>query len=63
MPQEVVDYVAAAGASQKSYTSIDKILPSTDVLYITRIQKEQFDSEDEYNKVKAETPFIFIQIS
>lgn len=26
-------------------------LPDTDVLYMTRIQKERFESEDEYNRV------------
>lgn len=28
-------------------------LPETDVLYMTRIQKERFESEDEYNRVKG----------
>lgn len=28
-------------------------LPETDVLYMTRIQKERFENEDEYNRVKG----------
>ncbi|CAF3872237.1 unnamed protein product, partial [Rotaria magnacalcarata] len=35
----------------KLYTSLDEILPDTDVLYMTRIQKERFTSETEYEKV------------
>jgi len=29
------------------------VLPHTDVLYVTRIQKERFESEEEYAKVKG----------
>ncbi|CAF1336207.1 unnamed protein product [Adineta steineri] len=50
MPQDIVDCVAAAGIPQKSHTSLEQILPDTDVLYMTRIQKERFDSEEEYKK-------------
>ncbi|CAM2704180.1 unnamed protein product [Rotaria socialis] len=51
MPQDVMSCVSAAGIPQKSYTSLDEILPDTDVLYMTRIQKERFTSETEYKKV------------
>ncbi|CAF0784945.1 unnamed protein product [Rotaria sordida] len=51
MPQDVMDCVAAAGIPQKSYTNLEDILPDTDVLYMTRIQKERFTSEEEYKKV------------
>ena len=33
--------------------SLEKILPQTDVLYITRIQKERFPDQAEYAKVKG----------
>lgn len=33
--------------------SLDKILPNTDVLYVTRIQKERFPDQAEYAKVKG----------
>lgn len=33
------------------YSSLAEALPETDVLYMTRIQKERFTSEDEYRKV------------
>lgn len=32
-------------------SSLAEALPETDVLYMTRIQKERFASEDEYRKV------------
>lgn len=36
---------------QEEFDSIEEALPETDVLYMTRIQKERFGSEDEYNAV------------
>ena len=33
------------------FGSLEEAVPETDVLYMTRIQKERFDSEDDYNKV------------
>lgn len=32
---------------------MESALPATDVLYITRIQKERFNSTAEYEKVKS----------
>lgn len=56
MPQEVMDKVAQAGIVQKEYSSLDEVIGFADVLYVTRIQKERFDSEEEYLAVKS--PFI-----
>jgi len=39
------------GVPQKEYTDLDDVIERTDVLYVTRIQKERFTSEEEYNKV------------
>jgi carbamoyl-phosphate synthase/aspartate carbamoyltransferase/dihydroorotase len=36
---------------QEIFTSLEDALPETDVLYMTRIQKERFESEEEYKKV------------
>jgi len=33
---------------QEEFESIEEALPETDVLYMTRIQKERFASEDEF---------------
>lgn len=36
---------------QEEFDSIEEALPETDVLYMTRIQKERFATEGEYNAV------------
>lgn len=51
MPQKVFDFVESKGITQKVAHSLDEILPYTDVLYMTRIQKERFGTEAEYEKV------------
>ncbi|XP_029902796.1 multifunctional protein CAD isoform X2 [Myripristis murdjan] len=48
MPAEIIDYVASKGIKQEEFESIEEALPETDVLYMTRIQKERFASEEEY---------------
>lgn len=34
------------------YSALEEVLPTTDVLYVTRVQKERFASEEEYLAVK-----------
>uniref|UniRef100_A0A3Q3MUS2 Multifunctional protein CAD n=1 Tax=Mastacembelus armatus TaxID=205130 RepID=A0A3Q3MUS2_9TELE len=48
MPAEIISYVASKGIKQEEFESIEEALPDTDVLYMTRIQKERFASEEEY---------------
>uniref|UniRef100_A0A8D0ADI9 Multifunctional protein CAD n=1 Tax=Sander lucioperca TaxID=283035 RepID=A0A8D0ADI9_SANLU len=48
MPAEIISYVASKGIRQEEFDSIEEALPETDVLYMTRIQKERFASEEEY---------------
>ena len=48
MPKEVRDYVASKGVSQADYRSVDEAIADTDILYVTRIQRERFSSEEEY---------------
>ncbi|XP_058791918.1 CAD protein [Phymastichus coffea] len=50
MPKEVMDYVARKGIPQETYSRLEDVLGETDILYMTRIQKERFSSEEEYNK-------------
>ena len=38
---------------QTHHTSLEEILPDTDVLYMTRIQRERFASDEEYKKVSV----------
>ncbi|MDI6845504.1 MAG: aspartate carbamoyltransferase [Candidatus Saccharicenans sp.] len=52
MPREVMEEVAEKGIPQKEYTVLDEVLPVTDVLYVTRVQRERFDNLEEYEKVK-----------
>jgi len=52
MPQDIVQYLSQKGIKQTEHTTLDKVLPLTDVLYVTRIQKERFVSIEEYDKVK-----------
>lgn len=53
MPQEVMDEVNEKGISQNEFSSLDAVLPETDVLYVTRVQKERFENADDYEKVKG----------
>jgi aspartate carbamoyltransferase len=53
MPREVMDEVGAKGIPQGEFNSLDEILPETDVLYVTRVQKERFEDPAEYEKVKG----------
>merc|ERR1719457_477442 len=48
---DVVEYVAARGIPQTVYASIEEALQDTDVLYMTRIQRERFASKEEYEAV------------
>jgi carbamoyl-phosphate synthase/aspartate carbamoyltransferase/dihydroorotase len=52
MPRDVMDEVAEKGIPQKEHTMLDKVLPETDVLYVTRVQRERFEDAAVYEKVK-----------
>jgi aspartate carbamoyltransferase len=52
MPRDVVDEVGQKGIPQKEYTTLDKPLSETDVLYVTRVQRERFEDVAVYDKVK-----------
>ena len=53
MPREVMEEVGAKGFPQAEFASLDNVLPETDVLYVTRVQKERFEDPAEYEKVKG----------
>jgi len=53
MPQEVMDEVGARNIPQAVYDSLEEALPSTDVLYVTRVQRERFEDPADYEKVKG----------
>ena len=43
MPKEVKDYVDDRGIPQQEVASLEEALPSSDVLYMTRVQRERFE--------------------
>ncbi len=53
MPKEVMEEVTAAGISQTEYNKLEDVLPQTDVLYVTRVQKERFENLADYEKVQG----------
>jgi len=52
MPREIKDEVAAAGIIQTEHASINEVIGQTDVLYVTRVQKERFENLDDYERLR-----------
>jgi aspartate carbamoyltransferase len=53
MPAEIVEELKEKGVPQTEYSSLESILPQTDVLYVTRVQKERFENPADYDTVKG----------
>jgi aspartate carbamoyltransferase catalytic subunit len=53
MPAELVAELKAKGMSIQEHASLDEVLPETDVLYVTRVQKERFEDPAVYESVKG----------
>jgi len=51
MPTEIVSDLKSQGADINETEEMAESISSADVIYMTRIQKERFPDEDEYNKV------------
>ena len=51
MPDEIVSDLKSHGGDVKETDEMSSSIDSADVIYMTRIQKERFPDEDEYNKV------------
>jgi aspartate carbamoyltransferase catalytic subunit len=51
MPGEVVTHLKDAGMFGKACHTPDEVIDTTDILYVTRIQKERFPDPVEYEKV------------
>jgi len=54
LPRNVRYDLHEAGSSVKEHTELEHILPSLDVLYVTRIQRERFPDESEYRAVAGQ---------
>lgn len=51
MPREVLDHVKERGLSFRTAHRLEDVIRETDVLYVTRIQKERFPDPQEYEKI------------
>lgn len=53
LPEYVIsESITAAKAPYEQTTSLDKAMPSLDILYMTRVQKERFFNEEDYVRLK-----------
>ncbi|XP_055599660.1 CAD protein [Uranotaenia lowii] len=50
MPEKITRFVESKGISQRVYSNLEEAIGETDVLYMTRIQRERFSSEEEYKE-------------
>ncbi|WP_435178068.1 aspartate carbamoyltransferase [Halorussus sp. AFM4] len=54
LPRSVRYDLHEAGANVREHTELGEILPALDVLYVTRIQRERFPDENEYQEIAGE---------
>lgn len=52
MPQEIVQYIKKGGRKVMETENLNEVIESIDILYIFRMQKERFDDQNEYEKLK-----------
>jgi aspartate carbamoyltransferase len=53
MPAELVEEVTAKRIPQATHAQLEPALAETDVLYVTRVQKERFEDLEVYERVKG----------
>lgn len=53
MPAELIEELKVKGIRQQESESLSEVLPETDVLYVTRVQKERFTDTQQYDEVKG----------
>ncbi len=52
MPPAIIEELNQRGVLQKEWNDLESVLPVTDVLYVTRVQKERFEDPSQYDLVK-----------
>lgn len=52
MPAELLNEVRAKGMEFSEHSDVAEIIGEADVLYVTRVQRERFDDQDLYERVK-----------
>ncbi len=53
MPVDITENLQNRKVKIQETDNLDEVLPQTDVLYVTRVQKERFDDLSEYEKLKS----------
>jgi len=53
MPAEIIEELREKGVEQTEAANLESVLGDSDVLYVTRVQKERFRDEAEYEKAKS----------
>ena len=46
------EFIESKGIEYKQTTDLIEVMPELDILYMTRVQRERFSSEDEYQRLK-----------
>jgi aspartate carbamoyltransferase catalytic subunit len=52
MPEHILDEVKRSNLVQAEFFKLDAVLEQSDVLYVTRVQKERFSDPEQYESVK-----------
>ena len=52
MPSTVIQFIKDAGLEYHEYTNLEEVIPHSDIIYMTRVQRERFPDPLEYEKVK-----------
>jgi len=53
LPGEIISELEDKGIPVQEYTLLDQAIPESDVLYVTRVQKERFEDPQDYENVKG----------
>ena len=53
MPAEVVEEIEKTGIEQNTYDNLEAVIGETDVLYVTRVQKERFEDPTKHEELKG----------
>jgi aspartate carbamoyltransferase catalytic subunit len=53
MPADIIRELEDKGIPQREYDGLDPVIASSDVLYVTRVQKERFVDLEDYEAVKG----------
>lgn len=53
MPETIVSEIESTGTPQHVYDDLEAVIGQSDVVYVTRVQKERFENPAEYEQVKS----------